>query len=215
MTSFGAVRLQQCIIQILATDLKQGHHVRTRDFNIQSVECSTLCSSHTHAEYRDLQQEPEVLSIMSSFQQQPAGGDQNLGPTINAVCWLFTTLATLAVGARIYGRARLTHNLGWDDFWIVVAMVRLSNFLVLHSVRMRLTKTIAEFEYPLRSNVFCKCRRRNWKTSILPRPTKDVAGHQVEQHSICAGHGVPRSTKSGGRLSPRTTSEPEEQSEMA
>lgn len=62
--------------------------------------------------------------MMSLPQLPPAGGDQNLGPTINAVNWLFTSLAALAVGARLYGRAKLTHNIGWDDFWIVIAIVR-------------------------------------------------------------------------------------------
>ena len=60
---------------------------------------------------------------MSLPQQPPVGGDQNLGPIINSVNWLFTTLATISVGLRLYGRARLTHNLGWDDFWTVVAVV--------------------------------------------------------------------------------------------
>ena len=53
----------------------------------------------------------------------PAGGDQNKGPSIEAVIWIFTSIALLTAVFRIFGRLRLTRNIGWDDFWIVIAML--------------------------------------------------------------------------------------------
>lgn len=136
---------------------------------------------------------------MSLPQLPPAGGDQNLGPTINAVNWLFTTLATLAVGARLYGRVRLTHNIGWDDFWIVIAIVRLPGS---HDIQTRknLTKLNAVSEYPLRNHIYSKRYRRNWTTSVLFGRSTNIAGHQTEQHSIRAGHVISCYTEVGSRV---------------
>ncbi|MCJ1458983.1 hypothetical protein MMC28_009360 [Mycoblastus sanguinarius] len=61
---------------------------------------------------------------MSSPQAPPAGGDRDMGSTINAVNWTFTMVALAAVCARLFGRIKLSRNLGWDDFWIMVSMVR-------------------------------------------------------------------------------------------
>ena len=53
----------------------------------------------------------------------PLGEDENRGPTINIVNWTFTAVATLCVVLRLFGRLRLTNNVGWDDFWILVSIV--------------------------------------------------------------------------------------------
>ena len=53
----------------------------------------------------------------------PSGGDQNQGPTVEIVTWLFTSIALITVLLRLFTRFRLTRNPGWDDFWIVLAMV--------------------------------------------------------------------------------------------
>ena len=53
----------------------------------------------------------------------PLGGDQDRGPTINIVNWTFTAVAALCVVLRLFGRLRLTNNVGWDDFWIFVSIV--------------------------------------------------------------------------------------------
>ena len=83
-------------------------------------------------------------------QPAPAQGDQGLGPTINAVNWVFTILALLAVGARLYGRVKLTHNIGWDDLWIVVAIVRLSSFMHIPFPFWVLRESNADPQHPLR-----------------------------------------------------------------
>ena len=53
----------------------------------------------------------------------PPGGDQNQGPTVETVTWLFTSIALITVFLRLFTRFRLTRNPGWDDFWIALAMV--------------------------------------------------------------------------------------------
>lgn len=54
----------------------------------------------------------------------PVGGDQDRGPSIEVTIWVFTSIALVTVSLRIFGRVSLTSNIGWDDFWIVVAMVK-------------------------------------------------------------------------------------------
>ena len=51
------------------------------------------------------------------------GGDQNKGPVVETVTWVFTSLALITVFLRLLTRLRITRNPGWDDFWIVLAMV--------------------------------------------------------------------------------------------
>ncbi|KAF7510037.1 hypothetical protein GJ744_007141 [Endocarpon pusillum] len=53
----------------------------------------------------------------------PAGGDHNKGTAIEVASWVFTSIALITVILRLYGRLRLTHNPGWDDFWIVLSMI--------------------------------------------------------------------------------------------
>lgn len=53
----------------------------------------------------------------------PPGSDKNKGPSIEISIWIFTSLALITLIFRIFGRVSLTRNLGWDDFWIVVATI--------------------------------------------------------------------------------------------
>lgn len=68
---------------------------------------------------------------MSFSLPPPLGNDLNKGSIINATNWTFTALALIAVGVRLFGRLKLTHNTGWDDFWIVVAVVSFLNAAAL------------------------------------------------------------------------------------
>jgi len=63
----------------------------------------------------------------------PPDGDQNQGPLVEAVTWVFTALALITVFLRLLVRLRLTHNPGWDDFWIVLAMVTVPTSLAFVS----------------------------------------------------------------------------------
>ena len=111
---------------------------------------------------------------MSQFVSPPPGGPQNLGPTIDAVNWAFTLVATAAVGARIYAKTKLTHNIGWDDFWILVSIVRLS--LAYWIQRPNSDRINVDIEPFLYSHLYSMCRERLWTTSILLGRPENVAG---------------------------------------
>ena len=53
----------------------------------------------------------------------PTDGDVDRGWTLLAVCWAFVLCAFITTVLRVVVRSRLTRNLGWDDFWMVMAMV--------------------------------------------------------------------------------------------
>ena len=53
----------------------------------------------------------------------PAGGDIDKGWTILAVCWAFVLCAFISTALRVWVRARLTRNLGWDDAVMALAMI--------------------------------------------------------------------------------------------
>ena len=42
---------------------------------------------------------------------------------IPIISWVFGGIATVIVGARLYTRGCLTHWMGWDDAFIVFALV--------------------------------------------------------------------------------------------
>ena len=57
---------------------------------------------------------------------------QNRGSTINAVIWSFVAVYLLTVVARLFGRIKVTSNVGWDDFWILISMVGRQRKMSLH-----------------------------------------------------------------------------------
>lgn len=93
-----------------------------------------------------------------SFSPNPYG-DQDKGWSLLAVCWAFVTCAFISTVLRVWIRARLTRNLGWDDGIMAVAMVRTiprsfhqllgSNLGVVHYTRWRRLH-------------HCGCHQRPW-----------------------------------------------------
>ncbi|MCJ1470863.1 hypothetical protein MMC07_009510 [Pseudocyphellaria aurata] len=51
----------------------------------------------------------------------PPGGDQNRGPDTYGAIIPFTILSTATVVARMYARINMVHNVGWDDYTILLA----------------------------------------------------------------------------------------------
>lgn len=47
----------------------------------------------------------------------------NRGYVLNVIEAITLALAFALLGSRLYVRTRITKNLGWDDFFIVLAMV--------------------------------------------------------------------------------------------
>jgi len=54
---------------------------------------------------------------------RPTGGDIDQGWAILSVCWAFVIFALVSTILRVWIRARLTRNLGWDDLIMSIAMV--------------------------------------------------------------------------------------------
>ena len=53
----------------------------------------------------------------------PDGGDESQGWALLAVCWAFVTFATFTTMLRVFVRAKLTRNLGSDDWVMIVCLV--------------------------------------------------------------------------------------------
>lgn len=49
--------------------------------------------------------------------------DVNHGPEILGACITMTAVALLLVGTRMYVRVAMIRSVGWDDYFIVAAMV--------------------------------------------------------------------------------------------
>ncbi|KAL8830282.1 MAG: hypothetical protein Q9191_001515 [Dirinaria sp. TL-2023a] len=53
----------------------------------------------------------------------PPNGDQDHGPGFLAACWVFAMAALISTIVRILVRSRLTRNLGWDDYWMILTEI--------------------------------------------------------------------------------------------
>ena len=61
--------------------------------------------------------------MKEQFFTQPDNGDVDRGWAILAVCWAFVTCAFISTALRVWVRAKLTRNLGSDDYNMMIAMV--------------------------------------------------------------------------------------------
>ena len=77
----------------------------------------------------------------------PPNGDQDQRRRYIAAAWTFVVTALLTTLIRILVRARLTRNLGWDDFWIVICMI--SNLVGLGFVTAEVTDGLGKHMYYL------------------------------------------------------------------
>ena len=59
---------------------------------------------------------------MDSF-PEPPDGDRNRAPELIIICWLEFIIGFAFVTARFYSRIRITRNVGWDDWWILITLV--------------------------------------------------------------------------------------------
>lgn len=54
---------------------------------------------------------------------KPPGGDVDRSPVVLGVYWAEAVVAIIMVSLRMYAR-RLTHAIGWDDWTMLIALVR-------------------------------------------------------------------------------------------
>ena len=66
---------------------------------------------------------------MASPQIAPAEGDSNRAVELNALAWGWFAVSLIVVSLRFYSRIGLTRNLWWDDWFILLTLVRLLPFL--------------------------------------------------------------------------------------
>lgn len=66
---------------------------------------------------------------MASLQSAPAEGDSNRAVELNALAWSWFAVSSIVVSLRFYSRIGLTRNLWWDDWFILLTLVRLLPFL--------------------------------------------------------------------------------------
>ena len=60
---------------------------------------------------------------MSSGLNAPPGGDTNRANELNALAWTWFALSSVIVALRFYTRIRLTKNLSWDDWSMLITLV--------------------------------------------------------------------------------------------
>lgn len=53
----------------------------------------------------------------------PPDGDVNRAPTLIGVTWFECVLSTLFVALRFYCRIKITRNVWWDDWVILLTLV--------------------------------------------------------------------------------------------
>ncbi len=53
----------------------------------------------------------------------PPGGDQSRAGETYGIAISFTILSTVAVATRMHARISVIHNVGWDDYTIVLSQV--------------------------------------------------------------------------------------------
>lgn len=51
--------------------------------------------------------------------------DESRGAEIIIVAWVFTGIAIVVAALRFFVKARISKELGWDDFFILLSMVRI------------------------------------------------------------------------------------------
>ena len=150
---------------------------------------------------------------MSSL-SPPPGGDQNQGPKIMIVQWVMTAMALPIVGARIFGRFRITRNAGLDDLWIVIAMVTcffMSSLLGIHLLTLDANKVL---QHILHIHVHSRRGSRKWKTSLLSGTGSNFKSHRIKHHSLDPRRHDFLNTQTRRRLSINEASKPQQMAEM-
>lgn len=69
----------------------------------------------------------------------PPDGDRNWGGVLLGINWAVFTPALIVVCLRLYSRAWFTHNLGWDDLFMVITEVRRADMHLVPRSARRLT----------------------------------------------------------------------------
>lgn len=117
----------------------------------------------------------------------PADGNRNWGGVLIGVNWAVFTPALIVVVLRLISRTFFTHNLGWDDFFMVLTEVSSQYSETCEDGGVELTDRAA-MEH--RRNGVCDDRGSIWTRTaqILhqPRPFRGLS--QVQLARLESGH---------------------------
>lgn len=64
----------------------------------------------------------------------PRNGDQDRGSTLDALSWTLAVVSLVLCTARVYGRIKLTRNMWWDDWLILITMAMALAFTIIGTV---------------------------------------------------------------------------------
>ena len=126
-------------------------------------------------------------TAMSSSLRAPPEGDFNRAVELNALAWSWFAVSLTVVGLRFYSRIGLTRNLWWDDWFILLTLVRLPP--MLRGIFLTRSKIGSSIDLHLHVDLYGLSGRL--QASILPREGSGASdkGHQTQlDHSAFCDH---------------------------
>ena len=63
---------------------------------------------------------------------------QDLSSVMNGVMWMQVVMAMVFIGARMYTQHFIIHNIGWDDTFMLVNLVRVFPYTIMSLILLRM-----------------------------------------------------------------------------
>lgn len=92
----------------------------------------------------------------------PPGGDHNRATELNAFAWSWLSVSTVFVAARVYSRLRLTRNIWYDDYFIVLTWGLTLTYSILWTVLGQLGGCRHLYYLEMNPAQAIKASRLNW-----------------------------------------------------
>lgn len=83
---------------------------------------NTLISLHDRFLYLPWSYQHQFMK-MSTVSAPPPDGNRNRASELVAITWTWCIFSMVFVALRFYSRTRITHNIWWDDWFILITMV--------------------------------------------------------------------------------------------
>lgn len=78
--------------------------------------------------------EGPVIYLHMDSKHAPRHGNQDRGPTLDALSWSLAVVSLISCTARIYGRVKLTRNIWWDDWFILLTVAMAFAFTIIGTI---------------------------------------------------------------------------------
>ena len=115
------------------------------------------------------------------MKQAPLSGDEDRAPTLNAVSWTLAVLSLGVCSARVFSRLRLTRNIWWDDWFVLITLVR-SIFTGIHICD---SQGALGADLRIYHNANCLRPQRWMPTRLLP--IRSISGARAESELDITG----------------------------